>query len=169
MPHITECALCEIKDERGPYIFYEDQKGLFRAGWDPNPVNPGHALVIPKRHVQFFRDLNDDELENFARVVQIVKNIITNTKLDDVYQQIAELNKNENTQAFLRKVLPSFEKVTGRQPDAFNDGLNDGPAAGQTVPHLHWHVIPRWEGDIEDPRGGIRNFLPDRGNYWGKP
>src|SRR5256712_10361629 len=36
-------------------------------------------------------------------------------------------------------------------PDAMNIGINDGPAAGQTVPHLHIHVIPRWSGDVEDP------------------
>jgi diadenosine tetraphosphate (Ap4A) HIT family hydrolase len=45
--------------------------------------------------------------------------------------------------------------------DSFNLGLNDGPAAGQTVPHLHLHVVPRKTGDVTHPRGGIRNFLPD--------
>jgi diadenosine tetraphosphate (Ap4A) HIT family hydrolase len=45
--------------------------------------------------------------------------------------------------------------------DAYNLGLNDEPAAGQTVPHLHFHVVPRQTGDVENPRGGIRNFLPN--------
>ncbi len=45
--------------------------------------------------------------------------------------------------------------------DGCNIGVNDGPAAGQTIPHLHFHVIPRHWRDVSDPRGGIRNFLPD--------
>lgn len=49
--------------------------------------------------------------------------------------------------------------------DAFNIGINVGAAAGQTVPHLHVHVIPRELGDVEDPRGGVRHVIPGRGNY----
>ena len=48
----------------------------------------------------------------------------------------------------------------------FNIGWNDGPAAGQTVMHLHIHVIPRRIGDVEDPRGGIRWIVPERARYW---
>lgn len=50
-------------------------------------------------------------------------------------------------------------------PDGYNIGLNNGEAAGQTVPHLHVHLIPRFEGDMEDPRGGVRHVIPERGNY----
>ena len=46
------------------------------------------------------------------------------------------------------------------KPTAYNIGINSGRDAGQTVPHLHLHVIPRYPGDVEDPRGGIRNILP---------
>lgn len=52
------------------------------------------------------------------------------------------------------------------QPDGYNIGINDGAAAGQTVPHLHIHLIPRYTGDREDPRGGIRWVLPDKADYW---
>ena len=51
-------------------------------------------------------------------------------------------------------------------PDAFNLGLNDGPAAGQTMPQLHFHVIPRYTGDVPDPRGGIRHVIPSKARYW---
>jgi diadenosine tetraphosphate (Ap4A) HIT family hydrolase len=53
-------------------------------------------------------------------------------------------------------------------PAGFNIGLNDGLAAGQTVMHVHVHVIPRYEGDMEDPRGGVRWVLPDKARYWTK-
>ena len=51
-------------------------------------------------------------------------------------------------------------------PPSYNLGVNDGPEAGQTVPHLHVHLIPRYRGDQTDPRGGIRWLFPDKANYW---
>ena len=47
-------------------------------------------------------------------------------------------------------------------------GVNDGVAAGQTVPHAHIHVSPRWNGDVPDPRGGVRWVIPDKAAYWSK-
>ena len=52
------------------------------------------------------------------------------------------------------------------QPHAYNVGYNDGEAAGQTIMHFHVHVIPRYQGDALDPRGGIRWVLPDKAAYW---
>jgi len=51
-------------------------------------------------------------------------------------------------------------------PSAFNIGLNDGPAAGQTIAHAHIHIIPRYTGDQPDPRGGIRWIFPQKAKYW---
>jgi len=51
-------------------------------------------------------------------------------------------------------------------PDGYNIGINDGAAAGQTVAHLHIHLIPRYKGDSEDPRGGVRWVLPAKADYW---
>jgi diadenosine tetraphosphate (Ap4A) HIT family hydrolase len=51
-------------------------------------------------------------------------------------------------------------------PDGYNVGINDGEAAGQTVPHLHLHLIPRYVGDREDPRGGVRWIFPQKAKYW---
>ncbi len=52
------------------------------------------------------------------------------------------------------------------KPDGYNIGINDGPTAGQTVPHLHMHLIPRYKGDQEDPRGGVRWIIPEKAKYW---
>jgi diadenosine tetraphosphate (Ap4A) HIT family hydrolase len=51
-------------------------------------------------------------------------------------------------------------------PAGHNIGINDGPAAGQTVPHLHIHLIPRFAGDLPDPRGGVRWVIPEKARYW---
>jgi len=53
-------------------------------------------------------------------------------------------------------------------PSGYNIGINDGPAAGQTVPHLHIHLIPRYAGDCADPRGGVRWIMPEKADYWTK-
>ncbi|MDP1823188.1 MAG: DEAD/DEAH box helicase family protein [Archangium sp.] len=53
----------------------------------------------------------------------------------------------------------------GQQPDGYNVGFNVGAAAGQTVMHLHVHVIPRRKGDMDDPSGGVRHVIPTKGNY----
>ena len=51
-------------------------------------------------------------------------------------------------------------------PDGYNVGINDGNAAGQTIGHLHIHLIPRYQGDQPDPRGGVRWIFPDKAVYW---
>ena len=52
------------------------------------------------------------------------------------------------------------------QPAAYNIGINDGPAAGQTVPHCHMHLIPRYHQDVSDPRGGVRWVVAEKADYW---
>jgi len=59
------------------------------------------------------------------------------------------------------------ELLTSRhQPAGFNIGVNEGSAAGQTLTHLHIHLIPRYHGDCPDPRGGVRWIFPDKAAYW---
>ncbi len=55
------------------------------------------------------------------------------------------------------------------RPDGYNVGFNAGEAAGQTVMHLHVHLIPRHRGDMDDPRGGVRHVIPEKGNYLRRP
>ena len=69
--------------------------------------------------------------------------------------------------AVLRGIeLAKREIEKQHQPDGYNIGVNAGEAAGQTVPHLHVHLIPRYHGDCGDPRGGVRWIMPDKAKYW---
>lgn len=59
------------------------------------------------------------------------------------------------------------QKILSKQfkPDGYNVGFNDLKAAGQSIPHCHMHIIPRYQGDVENPRGGIRGVIPGKQNY----
>jgi diadenosine tetraphosphate (Ap4A) HIT family hydrolase len=77
---------------------------------------------------------------------------------------LSELTEEEHADLFalLRTIVTGH---AGNAP-ARTIGINDGPLAGQTVPHLHLHVVPRSEGDVADPRGGVRWVLPATAAYW---
>ena len=72
-------------------------------------------------------------------------------------------------QAALMSLVNEVKLILDRRlqpaPDGYNVGFNSGDAAGQTVPHVHIHVIPRYRGDVVDPRGGVRHVIPEKGNY----
>jgi diadenosine tetraphosphate (Ap4A) HIT family hydrolase len=74
---------------------------------------------------------------------------------------------DEEQAAIWRLVAEVRQKLAAElNPDGFTIGVNDGPAAGQTVLHAHVHVIPRRAGDVTDPRGGVRWVLPAKAPYW---
>lgn len=124
------CPFCGPPQER---IVLE---GVLALGlWDAYPLNPGHVLVIPRRHVGSWFDATAAERDEMLQIA------------DGARRLVAERHA----------------------PDGFNLGINDGPAAGQTVAHLHLHLIPRYRGDAADPRGGVRWIIPDRAAYWDKP
>jgi len=50
-------------------------------------------------------------------------------------------------------------------PDGFNVGINVNESAGQTIPHVHIHLIPRYKGDVKDPEGGVRGVIPEKKSY----
>ena len=68
----------------------------------------------------------------------------------------------------LMELLDETRKDLDREfnPDDYNIGINDGPLAGQSIPHLHMHLIPRFKGDKDDPRGGVRWIIPEKAKYW---
>jgi diadenosine tetraphosphate (Ap4A) HIT family hydrolase len=82
-----------------------------------------------------------------------------------VVPEIFDLNDDEYRACFdLVKEVKDYLKEK-YSPDGFNIGVNNGEDAGQTVFHAHIHVIPRYEGDVKNPRGGIRNIIPEKGDY----
>jgi hypothetical protein len=76
---------------------------------------------------------------------------------------------DEERRAMLR-LLDEAKAMLDREhkPDGYNIGINGGAAAGQTVMHLHIHLIPRYLGDRPDPRGGVRWVIPEKAAYWEK-
>jgi diadenosine tetraphosphate (Ap4A) HIT family hydrolase len=77
-----------------------------------------------------------------------------------------ELTSDEQVAAWNLVSLVMRHVEVDRAPDGYNIGVNIGDAAGQTVAHAHLHVIPRYRGDVDDPRGGIRWIIPARARYW---
>lgn len=73
-------------------------------------------------------------------------------------EQLAILDMINTLSVYLPETLENT-------PDGYNVGFNCGIAAGQTIPHLHVHMIPRYNGDMQDPRGGVRHVIPSKGNY----
>src|SRR5690606_40384292 len=77
-----------------------------------------------------------------------------------------ETTAEERSEAFSLLDWCRGELIARHGPGGFNIGINDGIAAGQTVMHLHIHLIPRYAGDKPNPRGGVRWIFPERADYW---
>ena len=121
-----ECPFCNPSEARiflsGDQVF-----GL----WDAYPVSPGHALLIPRRHIPTWFEATSEE-------------------------HVALISAIDQAKAAIEK---------NHQPDGYNIGINCGAAAGQTVFRLHVHIIPRYQGDVGDPRGGVRHIIARKANY----
>ena len=72
----------------------------------------------------------------------------------------AEVNAMHTMLLEMKDVVQALYK-----PDGFNIGVNVGEAAGQSIFHVHMHLIPRYTGDVEYPRGGVRGVIPEKQNY----
>ncbi len=156
------CYFCTVvKGEADPFIF---ENRSFVSIFDTNPVNPGHALVIPKRHVASVFELNEVEQDDYFETIKGVKGIIENTDFHQLYTEMLSRDYlQDRPMDHIDNVLQL--PFLGKQPDAYTVGNNDGRAAGRSIDHLHVILLPRYEGDVENPRGGIRNVIPDRANY----
>lgn len=125
--HDGTCLFCTLPPER---IVLQNELAL--AIMDGFPVTPGHALVIPKRHVEDYFGLDPAEVQACNELLHQLK----------------------------ARTLTQDPSVVG-----FNIGMNAGAAAGQTIFHCHIHLIPRREGDVPNPRGGVRHVIPGKGYY----
>ena len=67
----------------------------------------------------------------------------------------------------LQKLVLETKKFLDKeyQPEGYNVGINCGEVSGQTIPHVHIHVIPRYKGDMDNPRGGVRGVIPSKQKY----
>lgn len=124
---MNDCPFCLAENEREIIM----SSALSLSFFDGFPVSPGHALIIPRRHVASFFDLTQDERQDMFNMVDDVKRI-----LDDRFH-----------------------------PDGYNIGVNIGEAAGQSIFHVHLHLIPRYSGDVPNPRGGVRGVIPHKQSY----
>lgn len=87
--------------------------------------------------------------------------IISNEAKSDYFDLSKEERENLGEIILYAKQLIELEY----QPDGYNIGMNCGEAAGQTVFHFHCHLIPRYKGDVANPKGGIRHCIPHKGYY----
>jgi ATP adenylyltransferase len=154
------CFFCEL-EKNGKGIIYSDL--FFISRLDLFPVSPGHAEIIPRRHVVAFEDLTSIEWAVLQQSIRNVIAVIVNTDLKTAYQDILESPFSDTSAWFCQEAI-NHPRINTK-PDAYNYGLNDGLAAGRTINHLHLHIIPRYSGDMTDPSGGVRYVIPDMGNY----
>ena len=121
------CIFCSIKKDE---LLFENN--LAYASTDSYPVSKFHSLVVPKRCIKNFFELNNQEI----------------------------IACNDLIKKLQKKILSEDNTVKG-----FNIGTNSGKAAGQSIFHCHIHVIPRREGDVENPQGGVRSVIPKNQHY----
>lgn len=88
--------------------------------------------------------------------------LIISNELKEDYFSLSDAEKND-LPTMIQKAKELIEK--DHNPDGYNIGMNCGESAGQTVMHFHCHVIPRYIGDMENPRGGVRHCIPGKGDY----
>ncbi len=155
-----QCAFCMTYQLRKGIIFENE---FFFSQFDIYPVSPGHALVVPKRHVDSILELRTEEWLDLKPAMQETMAVIEETDLQALYEGLLKAHLSEKSPEFCRKMLTL--PYLGKIQDAYNIGINDGEAAGRTVPHSHIHIIPRYFGDVPDAVGGVRHIIPGMGNY----
>lgn len=161
-PSKQNCYFCRVTGgEADPFIF---ENRSFVGIYDTNPVNPGHALVIPRRHVASIFHLNETEQSDYFDAIQGVRKVIESTDMADLYQDMLGRDYlQDRPRDHIKTVLKL--PFLGNKPNAYTIGNNDGREAGRSIDHLHVILLPRYQGDVKNPSGGIRNVIPSRANY----
>lgn len=131
------CFLNVGKSDVSPFFAdkeMRDQIGEIATAFairDKFPVSEGHSLIIPKRNISNYFELQFHEQSACWFLVNLVKQ-----EIEDRYK-----------------------------PTGFNIGININETAGQTVPQCHIHIIPRYDRDVENPKGGVRGVIPNKKEY----
>lgn len=161
-PSDPNCYFCTVSSGNADPFIFENRS--FVGIFDTHPVNPGHALVIPKRHVASIFDLNEIEHDDYFDALNGVKHVIESTNMVELYENMM------NREHLYDRPKDHIETVLklpflGNKPNAYTIGNNDGREAGRSIEHLHVILLPRYKGDIDNPQGGIRNVIPSRASY----
>ena len=109
-------------------------------------------------------ELNEAEQADYFDALRGVKRAIEATDLADLYRKM--LNRDylrDRPKDHIETVLQL--EFLGKKPDAYTVGNNDGREAGRSIDHLHVILLPRYRGDVENPKGGIRVVIPSRAHY----
>jgi bis(5'-adenosyl)-triphosphatase len=117
-------------------VFYRSPTDLSKAFVNLRPIVPGHVLVMSTRVVSHLADLTDEEYDDLWRTVRVVQGILKQQ------YETSTTTETAATTAVAQTPAPSSSL-------AFNVAVQDGRAAGQSVPHVHVHILPRSAGDFE--------------------
>ena len=126
---------------------------------DPN--NPCIFCKIRKEEFQFENQLAYSSIDSYP--VSEFHSLIVPKRHVETYFELT----SEEIQACNELILKTKEKILKKDSNVkgFNIGTNAGKVAGQSIMHCHIHLIPRREGDVEDPQGGVRSVIPKKQHY----
>ena len=126
---------------------------------DPN--NPCIFCVIRKEELQFENRLAYSSIDSYP-VSEFHSLIVPKRHIESYFELTSE-----EIQACNELILRTKEKILTQDSSVkgFNIGINAGKIAGQSIMHCHIHLIPRREGDVEDPQGGVRSVIPKKQHY----
>ena len=126
---------------------------------DPN--NPCIFCKIRKEELQFENQLSYSSIDSYP--VSEFHSLIVPKRHVETYFELTY----EEIQACNELILKTKEKILKQDTSVkgFNIGTNAGKVAGQSIMHCHIHLIPRREGDVEDPQGGVRSVIPKKQHY----
>ncbi len=158
---VTNCLFCHELEGESTNVFHRSKSGLFAARWDQFPVRPGHIEIVPTYHVERVQEMSVGQLADLMVYVREVMNFVEElVDLTEVYWQMSGNPVNDIAAEFVKRCLQQLRQLRGA-PEGYTIGINDGEASGQTLRHVHCHIIPRWLGDVTNPEGGLRRIFPD--------